>query len=173
MNIQKTKQQGFTLFISLIFMIILTIIGLTSIQSTRTELSMSGNLRESDKSFQSAEVGLHSAEQFIEQSISKLTYDDTKGLISSTSEDPDYFDSTSWADVQDSTATLSDVHASPKFIIKYLGDRSQNDVAAVNIGGYGSAQPGFTVSNFRATTRGYGQTDHAVTMLQTYYGKIF
>ncbi len=171
MTIQITNQQGFTLVISLIFMIVLTILGLTSIQSTRTELSMAGNLRESDKSFQSAEIGLHSAEQFITETTSKTTYNDSNGLISNTSDDPDYFDVATWDDAQTSKAALTDVHASPKFIIKYLGDRSQNDVAKVNIGGYGSDQPGFTVSNFRVTTRGFGQTDHAVTMLQTYYGK--
>ena len=117
MNIKKTKQQGFTLFISLIFMIILTIVGLSSIQGTRTELSMAGNLRESDKSFQSAEIGLKSAEQFIEQTISKNTYDDTNGLISKSSDDPDYFDSNNWTTGQTSNAKLSDVNGSHKYIL--------------------------------------------------------
>lgn len=173
MNTYNTQQQGFTLFISMIFMIALTIIGLTSIQGTKTELAMSGNLRESDKSFQSAEIGLRSAEMFIEQTISKTAFDDNNGLLSSSSEDPDYFNPNNWTSVQTSTAVLSNVHASPLFIVKYLGDRSQNDAAEYNIGGYGSAQPGFTVSNFRVTARGFGQTDHSATMLQSYYGKIY
>ena len=53
------------------------------------------------------------------------------------------------------------------------GDRSQNDAAALNIGGYGSGQPGMTVSNFRITSKGVGQNDSSVRYLQSYYGKEY
>ena len=169
----KTKSSGFVLVLSLILLVVLTMLGLSSMQGTMTEIAMSGNLRESNLSFQAAEIGLVSAEEYIKNSTSKTVYDDTNGLLSMTAVDPDYFDDTNWTNVQLSTATLNNVHSKPKFMIKYLGDRSQNEVASVNIGGYGSAQPGLTVSNFRSTTRGYGQTERATTMLQSYFGKEF
>lgn len=173
MNKNRMKNQGgFTLFLSLVFLIILTIVGLTSVQSTRTELAMSGNLRESDISFQAAEMGLNKADNFIENNTSTTTYNDSNGLFSNTADDPDYYDDATWKTVQVATSSMSTVHAQPKYIIKYLGDRSQNEVAAVNITGYGSEQPGLTVSNFRITTRGYGQSDNVMTMLQSYYGRI-
>jgi len=167
------KQLGMALVISLILLVILTMLGLSSIQGTMTEIAMSGNLRESDLSFQASEVGLISAEEYIENSISKTVYDNLNGLYSKASVDPDYFDDTNWASVQISSASISDVYLKPKFIIKYLGDRSQNEVATVNIGGYGSAQPGKIVSNFRSTSRGYGQTSRSTTMIQSYFGKEF
>jgi Tfp pilus assembly protein PilX len=69
--------------------------------------------------------------------------------------------------------TLVDVVEDPNFIIRYLGDRSQNEVAKINIGGYGTAQPGITVSNFRVTARGTGQSGNARRFVQSYYGKEF
>ncbi len=69
--------------------------------------------------------------------------------------------------------TLAYVAEQPRFIVKYLGDRSQNEVAAVNIGGYGSSQPGMTVSNFRITARGAGQTGATHRIVQSYYGKEY
>lgn len=171
------KQKGFTLIMSLIILTILTILGLSSTQSTRTEVAMAGNMRESDVSFQAAEAGLIASEAFIEQQTSSTAFNDTNGLIAENTDEPDYFADSSWDTVQ--TATISfhqtiDVHASPKFMLKHLGDRSQNEVARVNIGGgYGKQPPGKIVSTFRATSRGYGQTDRATRMIQSYYGKEF
>jgi Tfp pilus assembly protein PilX len=68
---------------------------------------------------------------------------------------------------------LPHVIEQPKFVVKYLGDRSQNEAAAINIGGYGSGQPGKTVSNFRVTAKGFGQTNNSVRYVQSYYGKEF
>ncbi len=159
---------------SMIFLLVLTILGLSATQSTRMEVAMAGNMRDSDISFQAAEAGLSSAEEFIESTVSKLAFNDSDGLIALDTVDPDYFDNSSWTNVKEATgASLPLSSASPKFIIKYLGDRSQNEVAAVNIGGYGTAQPGFTVSNFRVTARGFGQSDRANRMIQSYYGKEF
>lgn len=171
------RQKGFTLIMSLVILTILTILGLTSIQSSRTEVAMAGNMKESDVSFQATEVGLISAELYIEETTtSKTDYNDTNGLIAEHTNEPDYFTEASWNDAQPTTFTFHStikVHANPQFIIKYLGDRSQNEAANDNIAGYGSQQPGKTVSNFRVTARGFGQTDRATRMIQSYYGKEF
>ena len=174
LRIGACRQRGVTLIVSLVILVALTVIGVSSMQSTRTEISMAGNLRELDTTFNAAEAGLRDAEAFVANSISKTVYNDpTKGLFSKTSEDPDYGDPTTWDAAQKGTTTLAQVKEQPLFIIRYLGDRSQNEVAAVNIGGYGSSQPGITVSNFRVTARGTGQSGNARRFLQSYYGKEF
>ena len=166
--------QGFTLIMSMIFLLVLTILGLSATQGTRMEIAMAGNMRDSDISFQAAEAGLSSAEEFIEATASKIEFNDNAGLISENSADPDYYDDASWNSVKEASAvSLPLSSAKPLFIVKYLGDRSQNEVAAVNIGGYGTAQPGFTVSNFRVTSKGFGQSNRANRMIQSYYGKEF
>ncbi|MFZ9037308.1 MAG: pilus assembly PilX family protein [Gammaproteobacteria bacterium] len=168
------KQSGMALIISLIILISMTILGVASMQATRTEVSMAGNQREAGLSFNATEAGLSAAERYIEDSISKTAYNDPAiGLYDRLETDPDYGDKTVWDASQIATTTLPFVTEQPRFIIKYLGDRSQNEVAAVNIGGYGSSQPGKTVSNFRVTSRGVGQTANSFRFIQSYYGKEF
>ncbi len=175
MNISNhNRQAGVTLVVSLVILVTMTLLGVTSIQSTRTEVAMAGNLREAGLTFNAAEAGLRFGETFVEDSISTTAYADaTIGLYAEADEDPDYSDYTIWAASQDAAFSLANVVEDPKFIIRYLGDRSQNAVAKVNIGGYGTAQPGITVSNFRITARGTGQSGNARRFVQSYYGKEF
>jgi len=175
MNIKLARDQaGMVLIVSMVILIALTVLGLATMQSSRTELSMAGNQRELGITFNAAEAGLSAAEEYIDNSISKTIYNDpTRGLYNRLDIDPDYSDPATWVASQDATIGLPHVAAEPKFIIKYLGDRSQNEVAAVNVGGYGSSQPGITVSNFRITTRAVGQSGRAIRQLQAYYGKSF
>jgi len=167
-------QSGMTLVVSLVMLVSMTILGITSIQSTRTEISMAGNLRESGLTFNAAEAGLRAAETFVDNSVSKTIYADPSiGLYDDSDNDPDYMDSLTWNTSQPAGTTLAHVIEQPVFIVKYLGDRSQNEVAAVNIGGYGSGQPGTTVSNFRITAMGTGQSGNARRFVQSYFGKEF
>ncbi|MFT5974082.1 MAG: type IV pilus assembly protein PilX [Gammaproteobacteria bacterium] len=167
-------QSGVTLVFSLVILATLTILGVTSFQNTRTEISMAGNLRESSLTFNAAEAGLRAAENFIGTSISATIYADTpEGLYDDSDLDPNYVDTATWAALPYAATSLAHVLEQPKYIIKYLGDRSQNEVAKVNIGGYGSSQPGITVSNFRVTARGTGQSGNARRYVQSYFGKEF
>jgi Tfp pilus assembly protein PilX len=59
----------------------------------------------------------------------------------------------------------------PRFMIEYLGDRKQNPLATISIGGYGTQQPGDIVSIYRSTARGVGLTGNSFRFLQSYYGK--
>jgi len=175
------SQSGMTLVFSLIILATLTVISLSSMQGSRTEMSMAGNLRESAMAFNAAEAGLRAAESYVETSISKTAYSDpATGLFSKSDPDPDYSQyDTTWkaAATQDASiatsVTLPHVYQQPRFIVKYLGDRSQNAPALVNIGGYGSSQPGKTISNFRVTAMGVGQTTNSRRFVQSYFGKEF
>jgi len=170
----QSRQSGMTLIISLIILIALTMLGVSSMQSTRTEISMAGNLRESGITFNAAEAGLRAAETFVETAVSNGVFSDpTIGLYPKVDNDPSYNLKVTWDASQFASVTLPDVMEPPKFIIKYLGDRSQNQIAKINIGGYGSGQPGITVSNFRITARGVGQSGNAFRIVQSYYGRQF
>lgn len=169
-----TTQAGVTLVVSLIILVVLTILGVTSMESTRTEVAMAGNLRESNLTFEAAEAGLRAAEAFIEATTSSTDFNDiANGLYAELDSDPDYDLSVTWVSSQTAGTNIAYLDEQPQFIINYLGDRSQNVVAAVNIGGYGNSQPGLTVSNFRITARGTGQSGNFYRYLQTYYGKEY
>jgi len=165
------RQSGMTLVVSLVILIALTMLGVTSMQSTRTEVSMAGNLRESGISFNAAEVGLRAAEDFVNNTVTTALYADPSiGLYAELDNDPSYNVSATWDASQTASTNLPDVIEQPRFIIHYLGDRSQNEVGAVNIGGYGSGQPGLTVSNFRITARGAGGSGNIYRFVQSYFG---
>ncbi len=59
-------QSGAVLIISLIMLLLLTLIGTTSMQSTLLEEKMAGNMRQRNLAFQAAEAALRDAEQFIQ-----------------------------------------------------------------------------------------------------------
>lgn len=176
------KQQGVTLVFSLVILVTLTLLGISSIQSTRTELAMAGNQRESSLMFQTAEMGLKSAEAFISQSTSNGDFNSAAlGLTTITDlnsrtlgfSTPNYFAGTTWAATSSQAAgTGTYSKTQPRFIIEYLGDRLQNPLAEINTGaGYGGPQTGDVVSIYRSTSRGVGLTGNSFRYVQSYYGK--
>lgn len=172
------KQQGVTLVMSLVILITLTMVGLSSIQRTTSELTMAGNQRESSLMFQAAEVGLESAENFIGTSTTNADFGvASSGLYSVNAGDPlyvglQYLNDASWAVTNSMALTTSlDVIEQPRYMIEYLGDRFQNIAAIVNIGGYGNQQTGSIVSIYRPTSRGVGLSGNSQRYLQSYFGK--
>lgn len=177
----RQKQQGVALVVSLIILVSLTMLGLTSIQRTTTDLAMAGNQRETGLMFQAAEVGLATAEDFIEASNTNADFENTGpnnalGLYTVMANDatyysPNYFDDTTWTTASQTATTSLDAYEQPRYMIEYLGDRSQNPLASVNIGGYGTQQTGKIVSIYRSTTRGVGLTGNSFRYVQSYFGK--
>ena len=176
------KQQGVALVISLIILVSLTMLGMTSIQRTTTDLSMAGNQRETGLMLQAAEVGLTAAEDFAETNVSNGDYNDTNGLYAVVADDPtyvgpNYFNDVVWGvnNSKPAGATITTefgLKVEPRFIIEYLGDRAQTPLGMINIGGYGQQQPGDIGSIYRSTARGVGVTGNSFRYVQSYYGKI-
>ena len=177
MTANRHQQRGVALVVSLIILVSLTMLGLTAIQRTTTDLSMAGNQRETGLMFQAAEVGLVTAENFIGNSNTNADFDNAAGglhtvLANDTSwYSPDYYDAGTWAASSQLAATSLNAYEQPRFMIEYLGDRSQNPLASINIGGYGSQQTGDIVSIYRSTARGVGLTGNSVRYVQSYFGK--
>jgi len=179
MKTKMTKRQkGVTLVFSLVILVTLTILGLATIQSTRTEMAMAGNQRESILMFQAAEMGLKAAENYIANSTSNGDFNNPSlGLSTveaqSTLFKIDYFDAATWAiNASQEAGTEIFSSAKPRYIIEYMGDRKQSPLtSSVNIGNYGSSQTGSTVSIYRATARGVGLTGNSYRYIQSYVGK--
>ena len=151
-NNSPIRQQGVALVMSLIILISLTMLGLTSIQRTTTDLSMAGNQREVGLMFNAAEVGLVSAEDFITASTSNADFDDNaNGLYEIPQSDPaytgpNYFDKSLWTNQSQSANTNLGAAEQPRYMIEYVGDRKQNPLADSNIGVYGGQNTGDIVS---------------------------
>ena len=72
-DIDSGKKNGFVLFVCLIFLLILTILGVAGTQDTFMQEKMTGHLREEDIAFQAAESALMAGEAALATSIPLFT----------------------------------------------------------------------------------------------------
>ncbi len=187
MNISKnfsSTQKGAALAVSLIMLLVLTMVGVIGMQTTTMEEKMSGNGRDYNLAFQSAEIGLRAAETYLEGLITTTDFDSgttNDGLISETETDPDYFSSDTWYSTNGSTVgsvqppyLVSSLYgAQPRYIVKYVAENNPDSNARLNVGGYGEKLAGAQVTVFRVTARGTGGTNDSQVLLQSHYGKRF
>ena len=165
------QQRGAVLIISLIMLLVLTLLGVSSMRTTTLEEKMAGNLRDKNLAFQAAETALRDGEDLIETLVATSSFDGTSGRLGSADTDPDFFATATWSNT-DSIAysgTMSDVAVQPRYIVKFIKQVSSND-GSMKVGGYGLRGTN-TVNNFRVTAKGTGRTATSSAILQAYYGK--
>jgi type IV pilus assembly protein PilX len=77
----RRQQSGAVLIVSLIFLLVMTALGVTSVQVTSLEEKMVGNTRERSVAFQAAESALKEGESLIENpvTLAALTFPTTVG----------------------------------------------------------------------------------------------
>jgi len=79
---QQKRQSGVALFISLVLLLILTVLGLSSVQTTSLQERMARNARDTNLAFQAAESAVKDAEALIEtfSSLVLFTAPGTEGF---------------------------------------------------------------------------------------------
>lgn len=163
------NQSGAVLLVSLIFLLLLTVIGLSAIQSSTLQERMAGNTRDINAAFQAAEAGIREAEEFL-QSATLPAFDGTDGLYqvcfdtdstSSVCTVPEWGDaeSTGWVELSD----INDVSKQPEFYIqKYISVYDpQGDLA--------SDVPPKIIDIYKIVSRGFGVSDSSLVALETTY----
>jgi len=68
------------LFVALMLLIILTMVGISAIESTKLETRMAANLREYNHALQAAEIGLATARTVLGQDVEKISAIYEKGI---------------------------------------------------------------------------------------------
>ena len=169
----RNQQRGAVLIISLIMLLVLTLLGVTSMRTTILEEKMAGNLRDKNTSFQAAETALRDGEALIETLLATSSFDGTSGRLGSADTDPDFFASATWDPGEDNSiaysGTMSGVAEQPRYIVKFVKEVT-SDTGSLKVGGYGDGGTN-SVNNFRVTAKGTGQSESSSTILQAYYGK--
>ena len=170
------REAGVALFISLVMLLILTIIGVSSVQTTSLEMRMSRNDHDTLLAFQAAESALRDAEDELEDPLTELAdFNDTNGMW----EVADLGQAENWeaAGIWTGTNSLVADNAvegtadDARFIIEYLGPVLREENAYQQEDPYTSAGVD-RVEMFRVTARGIGGTANAQVLLQTTYGRI-
>jgi len=160
-----SRQRGVTLIVSLIFLAILMLLGVTVAQTSSMQERMAGNTRDRDLAFQMAEAALSAANATMNAldaagTLSTAFTAGTPGLVECIPGDACYtrdsagWNAYDWANAsQSTTITLNSathVTEQPRYVIEKLPD------AAIT-------------QRFRVTARGVGASANTVVILQAGY----
>ena len=173
------RERGAILVVALMFLVLLTIIGVSSMSGTTLEEKMAGNQREQNIAFQAAESALRDAEIDLETATGGLGNRDpmtiaanfatlcsaafTNGVCKAAVHTTQIVTPAgwSWTDANKTVAygtytgadTLGGVFRQPRYVIEYLSDK---DVAP-------------NTRHFRISARGWGANQNSSVTLQTVY----
>lgn len=171
----RPTQDGTALIMAMAFLLILSLIGVTSMTTATLEEKMSGNMSDKNVAFQTAESALVAGEIWVGGQMNKPVFDlavTNDGLhLPSTTSTPVWDDATGVWSSGDlfSYPALNNVSTAPAYIIEDLGVIPDNNGSLVLPANYKSS--GKNV--FRVTARASGRTDATVAMIQSVYEKRF
>lgn len=172
----RLNERGAVLIAGLLILVVLSILGVTTMQSSLLQERMVGNLEQKDLAFQMAEAGLRDAENFIlTTALLPASFNGTAGLYTpAAAGDQPHWNSIDWNNVEqyrvysanDDVADLPELQR-PRYIIELLASVSgEADEDASQA--YGP-DDGTGARVYRITSRGLSPNGRAVVMLQTTY----
>lgn len=168
----RDRQRGAVLFVSLVILLVMTLIGVTAMQTTTLEEKMAGNMRDMNLAFQAAERALRAGEAEVEGLFSTGGFVDDKSNHKHTlGNAPNPFADDIWTDPATEAIDLNGAGA--RYFIEAVGDVEGTGAKEVTVGGYGESSGGGTVNALRVVARGTGVTGSSAVVLQSYYGKLF
>ncbi|WP_415895316.1 PilX N-terminal domain-containing pilus assembly protein [Neptuniibacter sp. PT34_22] len=166
MNRLKSSQTGATLIITMIFLLIMSIIGLAGMDVTGLEERMAGNMRDRNKAFQAAEAALLEGEDYLETFVILPAFDGSDGHYALPGDGTKNWEEINW-NASNAVRTYTGVGFSelenlPAYIVEDLAAAAASD----------SLEVGVPVDNkrfYRVTSRAVGQTGSSEVMLQIVY----
>lgn len=171
MNSLPRAQTGVALVVTLLILLVMTILGVSSMQSTTLEERMAGNMRDQNLAFQSAEAALIEGEEFLENTLLIVT-DSTAGLHPK-NEAPDVFDADTW--ISDAKSRSASVHLNDdqeaRFLIEKIGDISKPTGKDLTFDAGGNKSKGSDITGYKVIAIGRGPSGTSKSILQSYYGK--
>ena len=164
------KQRGVVLIMSLTILMVLTLIGVSAMKTSSMQERMSGNARDYQIAFESAEMALRAGEDYI-KTIS-LTTDfsstgtDGKFRARAVTGSDAWNTETNWTSGLTTPVPISSLPNDAEYMIEIM-DSTYGAEDTVVVGGAGNSN----LKIFRITSRGYGKNPNTRVMLQTDFGK--
>ncbi len=174
----SNKQSGAVLVVSLIILLLLTMLGVTSMESTVLQEKMAGNSNDYNRALQAAEAGLREGENWISDlsSVPAASGSPTSSQVWVLDGPADSSETSMWWDHRNkswwgtnavqSAAILKKVTTEPYHVneeLSFVKD-SLNVGTSADISGR---------SIFRVTSRGSGGNNLTVVLLQSTYSRRF
>ena len=166
MTAGRAGQQGAALVVSLVLLLVVTVLGVTSMRTTTLQERMAGNLRDNNLAFQAAEAALRDGEQMLQQATLPA-FDGTDGLLprQPSAGVAAFWNEYAWSTQSREATRLEDVGmtaAPPRFVIEELPP-VPGEGDSLRFG------PLPEVGFYRVTAMGVGGSTDAVVILQTTY----
>lgn len=165
-------ERGAALITSLLFLLVLSLLGLVSMRSSILEERMAGNMSNRNLAFQAAEAALRDAEYYLE-SITLPTFDGTNGLypVPTVGGTPRW-ETINWSGIDSRTIsgenTIDGVASPPRYIIEELAEVTSSGPKSLKPTRRGNPSKS---KAYRITARGVGGDGSAVVILQSTYIK--
>jgi type IV pilus assembly protein PilX len=187
MNISKqtlqSRQQGVALIVAMVFLMLLTIIGITAMSTSSLQEKMAGNVQDKHVAFQAAESALRAGEAYLaitnplppfDGTVSGLYQPEPGGSVPK-------WDSADWSACGTPPtgivclAGVAKVKTQPKYIIEelgsYTGGSSTASGTSLRIGHEPPQDTSGSQMLYRVTARGTGGTDAALAQVQSVFRK--
>lgn len=181
----KSRQRGVALVLALVFLLLLTLLGITALNTSSLEEKMANNVKDRNLAFQAAEAAMTLAESWLYAQLSLPTFtSNTAGLYEPSTSSTPRWDSVDWSSSSavlvypntpasgvsvSGASALSKVTTQPKYIIEEL-DSVQETGGTLTVD---NDHRGTGVNVLRITARGTGGTDAAVVMLQSVFSRAY
>ena len=175
--LSTNKQNGAALITCLMLLVVMTLLGITSMTSSTMEEKMAGNILNKHMSFQAAEAALRAGETIAANLSSDIIYADptnpsssTDGLYSrSNGTDSNY---PLWDDAaaawQDATTAGSIVIQNPQYIIEQYSNAPRDADCILEV----PLPAGCMLPVFRVTARGWGLNTNGLSIVQSTYKQL-
>ncbi len=150
------RSRGFVLVLVLLFLLVMTIAGVSLVEDGVVQERMAGNTRQRDIAFEAAEYALEDAQQALPGLVNQA-FDGADGLLAyddDRANDADYWrETTHWGSYRSPAEPLTGVAEQPRYVVEYMP-------------GYASD---IDYRYYRVTARGIGGDKDAVVVLQAMF----
>ena len=177
---KKIYQTGAVLVVGLLMLTVMTLIALSSMQSSGLQTLMSSNMQDEITAFEAAESAMRAAEAFLDAgpvNLDAFDNDPSDGLLANLFDRIWQADTIDWQSQGTVVAAVAGhpqkggVSKKPRYIIQYLGPVASQAQANPNVGSsYDEGRVESVIEMFRITARGTGGTDNSVVVLESIYG---
>ncbi len=159
------SQRGIALPVGLMMLAMLTVLGVSSMQTTNLQSRMANNVQLQDSAFQAAEAALRFGETRILNAPG--TFGTTNGWYSVNTGPDNAFVDLDWND-SDSVefANWSGSDPKPRFIVEEQPDLPSNTQNSMKVVGYGETKA--TEKTYRIVSRGWSQDGQTSVILESY-----
>lgn len=166
-------QNGVALIVSLIILLILSILGVQSLQTSTLEEKMAGNFRDNKVALEAAESALLAGEAWVDSLTVHPDENDTGTNGIWTFGKANIKDQTFWDNATQVDTGLTGLHTQPSYVVEYRGITSAVTNGSPERGQNQSSSSEPDLYNYRITARGLGGSGNSEVILQSHFKKAY